>query len=429
MLKKMVRTTLMVIMFGLLCCVNVMAASKSEVQSELVKALYGGSGGRVSCDFDGYTTTAGRHEGIDCAKYKGATVYSLVAGTVVRANDPASGLSTLAIYDSARDKSVIYLHATSFKVKVGQTVSKGQAIAVEGTKGTGSAHTHVEVRNGKQGYASISQNDPVLNNENPYPYWESVLVKKVNSPFGAAQQMEGKTGSVYVRGWAIDEDALTKSLEIHVYVGEKCYARIANLKRTDVGALHKGAGDYHGFEYTIPVTETGRQRIRVFAINVGSTGSNTLIGETYVNIGKANSTSMPDLKCKAHVEEKGWLAPVSADQICGTTGEARKMEALIFCLKAADGKSGIKYRSHCQDKGWEDGWRSSGEISGTVGKNLRLEAVQIALCNGLEKQYDVLYRTHVRDLGWTAWVKNGATSGSTGKGLAVEAVQLKLVRK
>lgn len=34
-------------------------------------------------------------------------------------------------------------------------------------------HTHVEVRNGRQGYASKSVNDPILNNENPTSFWNS----------------------------------------------------------------------------------------------------------------------------------------------------------------------------------------------------------------------------------------------------------------
>ena len=141
----------------------------SSTQQAMINCLYGGSGGSISCDFDGYQTTSGRHEGIDFKKARGATVYSLTSRTVIRANNPSSGLSTLAIYDAANNKSVIYLHASGYKVSVGQNVNQGQAIAVEASKGASAAHTHVEVRSGKHGYASKSVNDPVLNNENPYP--------------------------------------------------------------------------------------------------------------------------------------------------------------------------------------------------------------------------------------------------------------------
>ena len=151
------------------------AMGKTEIQNMMIKTLYNNSGGMISCDFDGYRTTSGRHEGIDFSNKSGVVIYSLCSGTVIRTNNPSSGLSTLSIYDSNNNMSIIYLHSTGFKVKVGDKVSQGQPIAVEGAKGATSAHTHVEVRKGKRGYASKSVNDYVLENENPYSYWEKIF--------------------------------------------------------------------------------------------------------------------------------------------------------------------------------------------------------------------------------------------------------------
>jgi len=153
------------------------AMTRDEIQSQMIATLYGNNGGRVSCDFDGYTTTSGRHEGIDFTNYEGAPVYSLINGTVIRAvnSTASSSLSTIAIYDSEHNKTVIYLHS-NVEVSAGQNVSQGQRIANEGRRGAGSSpHTHVEVRNGQQQYASVSVGDPVLNNDNPYPYWEEIF--------------------------------------------------------------------------------------------------------------------------------------------------------------------------------------------------------------------------------------------------------------
>lgn len=144
----------------------------------LSQALYKNSSAKITCGFDGYTTTSGRHEGIDMSLYNGAPIYALVSGTVVRvANgyNGSSGLSTIAIYDSTSNKTVIYLHSNP-SVSTGQTISKGQQIGTQGWRGVSSAsgsHTHVEVRNGKQGYASKSVNDYVLDNPNPTSYWQS----------------------------------------------------------------------------------------------------------------------------------------------------------------------------------------------------------------------------------------------------------------
>lgn len=161
--------------------IMIKAMGKTEIQNIMIKTLYNNSGGMISCDFDGYRTTSGRHEGIDFSNKSGAMIYSLCSGTVIRSYNPSSGLSTLSIYDSTNDMSVIYLHTTGHKVKVGDKVSQGQPIAVEGAKGATSAHTHVEVRKGKRGYASKSVNDYVLDNENPYSYWGKVFSVDYNN--------------------------------------------------------------------------------------------------------------------------------------------------------------------------------------------------------------------------------------------------------
>lgn len=158
--------------------INASAASNAEIKAKMVSILYGGaSGGYVSCDFDGYTTTKGKHEGIDFVRYSGAPIYSLISGQVVRvANSSSVGtLSTLAIYDSTNNMSVIYLHAANICVSTGSTVQKGQLVAYEGNRGSSAPHTHVEVRTGKQLYAAKSVNDYTLENPNPYSYWNKVL--------------------------------------------------------------------------------------------------------------------------------------------------------------------------------------------------------------------------------------------------------------
>lgn len=144
--------------------------SSSVSNTRLSYGLYKNSSARISCGFDGYTTTSGRHEGIDFVCYNGAPVYSLTAGTVVRVaygSNGSRGLSTIAIYDRAANKTVVYLHANPVSLRAGQSIAKGQKIATQGWRGVSSSsgsHTHVEVRNGKQGYAAKSVEDPVLNN-------------------------------------------------------------------------------------------------------------------------------------------------------------------------------------------------------------------------------------------------------------------------
>ncbi|WIM95103.1 peptidase inhibitor family I36 protein [Actinoplanes oblitus] len=143
-------------------------------------ALYQASGGAVTCGFDGYTTTPGRHEGIDIARSVGSDVHALVAGTVIyvaQGSTGSGGLSTISVYNSSLNKTVIYLHtAPRSGVSVGDAISKGEIIADEswhGVSSSSSAHTHVEVRTGRQTHAAVSVGDPTLDNADPTAFWNS----------------------------------------------------------------------------------------------------------------------------------------------------------------------------------------------------------------------------------------------------------------
>lgn len=138
-------------------------------KTPLSQGLYSGGGGKITAGFDGYNNTPGRHEGIDIVKGYGSRVNSLTNGVVLRAG--GDSINTLAIYLPKVDKTVIYLHSKP-TVKSGQTVKRGQQIATEANVGA-PTHTHVEMRPGKQRYASKSVGDPVLNNPDPTKFWNS----------------------------------------------------------------------------------------------------------------------------------------------------------------------------------------------------------------------------------------------------------------
>lgn len=151
--------------------------------STMTNALYkiNVSGSKITCGFDGYVNTKGRHEGIDFKYGNGKPVYSLTDGVITRVTNGyngSSGLSTIAIYDSANNKTVVYLHSQPLSsLKVNKKVSRGEQIATESWRGISSAsagHTHVEVRNGRATAAAKSVNDYTLENPNPASYWKSL---------------------------------------------------------------------------------------------------------------------------------------------------------------------------------------------------------------------------------------------------------------
>lgn len=147
--------------------------------TKLSYGLYQKTSAYISCGFDGYRNTAGRHEGIDIQGGNGSAIYSLTDGEVVRVAygyRGSSGLSTIAIYDSSTNKTVVYLHSAPVSLRAGQRISKGQKIGTQDWRGCSSSsggHTHVEVVNGRSGYAKKSVNDYNLENQNPTFYWNS----------------------------------------------------------------------------------------------------------------------------------------------------------------------------------------------------------------------------------------------------------------
>ncbi|MFC6087443.1 peptidase inhibitor family I36 protein [Sphaerisporangium aureirubrum] len=152
----------------------------SSARVNMSYALYNASGGHISCPFDGYVNTPGRHEGIDIARSVGSDVRALVGGQVIniaRGYNGSSGLSTIAIYNASLNKTIIYLHtAPRSALSEGQQVSRGQIIADEawhGVSSSGAAHTHVEMRPGRQTLAAKSVGDPTLSNPNPNSFWVS----------------------------------------------------------------------------------------------------------------------------------------------------------------------------------------------------------------------------------------------------------------
>ncbi|MBB4700146.1 murein DD-endopeptidase MepM/ murein hydrolase activator NlpD [Sphaerisporangium siamense] len=152
----------------------------SSARVNMSYALYKTGGGHVSCAFDGYTNTRGRHEGIDIARRIGSDVHALVGGQLIylaRGRNGGSGLSTIAIYNASLNKTIIYLHSAPLSsLRVGQQISRGQIIADEawhGVSSSSAAHTHVEMRPGRQKLAAKSVGDPTLSNPNPNAFWAS----------------------------------------------------------------------------------------------------------------------------------------------------------------------------------------------------------------------------------------------------------------
>ena len=157
----------------------------------------------------------------------------------------------------------------------------------------------------------------------------------------------------------------------------------------------------------------------------------------------ASSTTNPTLSVRAHIQNIGWQNYVDggADKtiLIGTTGRSLRMESLEINLNAPS-EVKLKYRAHVQYIGWQN-WvtadnKAKTNSVGTEGRALRMEAVQIAL-DGTD-DYELRYRAHVQNIGWQDWVVAGKSTdltttkqfaGTVGRSLRVEALQIQIVKK
>ncbi|EOE4919219.1 C39 family peptidase [Enterococcus faecalis] len=192
---------------------------------------------------------------------------------------------------------------------------------------------------------------------------------------------------------------------------------------------------WQGYVKDNQLSGTSGKSLRLEAIQIRLTGE---IANAY------------DVYYRVHIEDKGWLNWAKNSESAGSQSAAKRLEAIQIKLvkkgEAAPEGSGkafligneakrpdeikptVNYQTHVQNIGWQ-GVVKNGEIAGTSGKNLQLEAIKIKLSGDVSRYYDVYYRVHIQDKGWLNWAANGAPAGSQAASKHLEAIQIKVVRK
>lgn len=176
-----------------------------------------------------------------------------------------------------------------------------------------------------------------------------------------------------------------------------------------------------GFEFCIDTTSLTETEHELKINLVTSEGKNL---DTYTKNIKIDRK--PHVQYQMHVQDIGWQGTRQDGELAGTEGRSLRVEALkVNTVNLPEGVK-LKYQAHVQDIGWQD-WKQDGEISGTSGRSLRIEAVRIKL-EGTDK-YSVRYRMHVQDIGWQDWCYDGETAGTQTLSKRVEAIEIQIVDK
>jgi len=130
------------------------------------------------------------------------------------------------------------------------------------------------------------------------------------------------------------------------------------------------------------------------------------------------------VKVWAYVGKLGWERPVYDKKVSGTTGKSLPMSAIAVELtNAADKAGSVRY---AVDGG---SWVYNGKTAGEKSDYATMEYIQMQLCDGAEKSYDIYYRVHAAGFGWMGWAKNGAKAGSSGFGKELQAYEVVVVKK
>lgn len=127
---------------------------------------------------------------------------------------------------------------------------------------------------------------------------------------------------------------------------------------------------------------------------------------------------------RGHSQNIGWMESVHDGQMCGTVGKGLRLEALYIDTRKVEGKLKFDVKLHIENMGWvlyKDVKHNT--MLGTTGKGLRIEAVEIDVIENTTGK-TLKYQVHLRTYGWTGKVKENETTGTTGLGIAVEAIRI-----
>lgn len=129
-----------------------------------------------------------------------------------------------------------------------------------------------------------------INIDNNYvdgPTVGSATLVSGDNPIGYLDLANSPTpGQVRVRGWAFDPNAPTAPLAIRLTVGGKSgdpgattyeLGAVATRSRRDVAQEFPEAGARHGFDHTLPIVKSGRQRVCAYALDLDP-GEDRLLG-------------------------------------------------------------------------------------------------------------------------------------------------------
>ena len=126
-----------------------------------------------------------------------------------------------------------------------------------------------------------------------------------------------------------------------------------------------------------------------------------------------------EISYRTHIAYSGWLDWVNGGQVSGTTGQELRIEAVQF-----DFPFRANVKAHIENTGWvEYKDITKDTIIGTTGKSLRLEAL---IVEPISAEHNLYIWGHVQNFGWQQrqYCDGIMGVGTTNQSLRLEAIQL-----
>lgn len=181
-----------------------------------------------------------------------------------------------------------------------------------------------------------------------------------------------------------------------------------------------------GIAYRAHVQNIGWQKWMYDGETAGTTGKSLRVEA--IKLYPYNLPAGATITARAHIQDIGWRSYniTSIGGTIGTSGMGKRLEAMTLTLNGVPGYE-IEYRVHAQNVGWTK-WMSQGEVAGTSGLSYRLEGVEIRIVPAEKKvsQPYITYRSHVQNEGWLDWVSENSISGTSGKSYRMESININL---
>ena len=260
-------------------CVYLITPERAMQKDKLVEKLFdlkeGTADAQTNHDYNGYRCNLswkvdgelvydGGHPGWDVQTksevdpQRNAYFYAVTAGELIKTG---GAYNTIAVYDSEKDKTTLYAHASSILVSVenNPTIKIGQRLGRQGSTGpkTTGPHVHIEVRDGKTTYLATGADGSQTGNHptiDPIPYLYASIYNEEN---GETEPMDtneenGETGEVdaivRIKPDSVVSPAVEQELEFSLEIkdGEDVagYQATITFDRTALRYVNSTKGDY-----------------------------------------------------------------------------------------------------------------------------------------------------------------------------------------